>query len=82
MHSITLNQNWKIVRVTLDPPQKGPSRKCNEPILALCLWGFRRMELLRGPVQISSKIKIIPRLVTSTFQVCTSDYVERMMWQH
>ena len=33
MHSITLNQNWKIVRVTLDPPQKGPSRKCNEPIV-------------------------------------------------
>jgi hypothetical protein len=22
MHSITLNQNWKKVRVTLDPPQK------------------------------------------------------------
>ena len=51
-------------------------------ILALCLWGFRKPLLLRGPVQISSKIKIIPRLVTSTFQVCTSDYVERMMWQH
>ena len=33
MHSITLNQNWKIVRVTLDPPQKGPSRKGNEPII-------------------------------------------------
>ena len=32
MHSITLNQNWKKVRVTLDPPQKGPSRKGNEPI--------------------------------------------------
>jgi hypothetical protein len=31
MHSITLNQNWKKVRVTLDPPQKGPSRKGNEP---------------------------------------------------
>jgi hypothetical protein len=29
MHSITLNQNWKKVRVTLDPPQKGPSRKGN-----------------------------------------------------
>ena len=27
MHSITLNQNWKFVRVTLDPPQKGPSKK-------------------------------------------------------
>ena len=35
MHSITLNQNWKIVRVTLDPPQSGPSRKCNEPILGV-----------------------------------------------
>jgi hypothetical protein len=33
MLSITLNQNWKIVRVTLDPPQKGPSRKGNEPII-------------------------------------------------
>ena len=33
MHSITLNQNWKIVRVTLDPPQRGPSRKGNEPII-------------------------------------------------
>ena len=33
MHSITLNQNWKKVRVTLDPPQKGPSIKGNEPIL-------------------------------------------------
>ena len=32
MHSITLNQNWKIVRVTLDPPQKGPSRKGKKPI--------------------------------------------------
>jgi hypothetical protein len=31
-------------------------------ILALCLWGFRKPLLLRGPVQISSKIKIIPRL--------------------
>ena len=35
MHSITLNQNWKIVRVTLDPPQKGPSRKGNEPIIPI-----------------------------------------------
>ena len=33
MHSITLNQNWKKVRVTLDPPQKGPSRKGKKPIL-------------------------------------------------
>ena len=32
MHSITLNQNWKFVRVTLDPPQEGPFRKGNEPI--------------------------------------------------
>ena len=32
MHSITLNQNWKKVRVTLDPPQKGPSRKGKKPI--------------------------------------------------
>ena len=33
MHSITLNQNWKKVRVTLDPPQKGPSRKGKKPIV-------------------------------------------------
>ena len=40
MHSITLNQNWKKVRVTLDPPQKGPSRKGNEPIGSFTpLWG-------------------------------------------
>ena len=32
MHSITLNQNWKFVRVTLDPPQEGPCRKGKEPI--------------------------------------------------
>ena len=39
MHSITLNQNWKKVRVTLDPPQKGPSRKCKKPtffVLVYC----------------------------------------------
>ena len=29
--SITLNQNWKFVRVTLDPLQKDPSKSCNEP---------------------------------------------------
>jgi hypothetical protein len=38
MHSITLTQNWKKVRVTLDPPQKGPSRKGNEPILTSILY--------------------------------------------
>ena len=46
-----------------------------EDILALCLWGFRRMELLRGPVQISSKqskyftlhIFILASLLRTTF---------------
>ena len=35
-----LNQNWKFVRVTLDPPQEGPSisRKGNEPVLSVVTW--------------------------------------------
>ena len=37
MHSITLNQNWKKVRVTLDPPQKGPSRKGKKPTVYLSI---------------------------------------------
>jgi hypothetical protein len=44
MHSITLNQNWKIVRVTLDPPQKGPSRKCKKPILYSMLLQKRKAD--------------------------------------
>jgi hypothetical protein len=65
MHSITLNQNWKKVRVTLDPTQSGPSRKGNEPILLLTL--YRVYNTNHKRIRVSTQLWLVEEAASLTY---------------